>query len=86
VNHRVTACAASFTPFIAPFTMFRNFSDRLYAMMNPATNPAIATTTSPMGFAVMAAFSNHWAPAHAFDATDAAFCTAVWIRRATFNE
>ena len=68
---------ASLTAVHNLLTAFRNVSEFLYKAMNPATSPAIARTTMPIGFADIAAFNNHCPAAAALVATVCASVAAV---------
>jgi len=59
-------------------TMRRKVSDFFQARTKAAMRAAMATTTRPIGLALMAAFSSHWAAAQALLAAATASCAALW--------
>ena len=76
-----TATAATFTAFIAAFTMFRNVSDFLYANTKIAISATTASTTRPIGFASITAFRIAWTTVNATVTAR----TTVIIAEYTFN-
>ena len=80
--------AATWIPFHAAWTMFRNVSEFLYASTMAATRATMMAMTRPMGLALMAALRAHWAtvmaPVMAVPATMATFCaTNAAVERPT---
>ena len=79
--------AATWIPFHAAWTMFRNVSEFLYANTIAATRATMMAMTRPMGLALMAALRAHWAtvmaPVMAVPATMATFArrTRPWRGR-----
>ena len=83
MNQSATAAAAD---LIAPQTVsqiFRPVSVLVKKRTSPATSPAIAMTTRPMGFADRAAFHSHCAAAKALVQTTMAFCATFAATVAT---
>src|SRR5699024_4330872 len=77
MNQSATAEAAALT---APQTVSqtsRPFSVFVKKRTSPATRAAIATTTSPIGFALIAAFQSHCAEVIDFVIASCAFCATA---------
>ena len=87
----VPVMASHFSPAQAAMPPHRScphaaISSQFWTSHAPAAiRPAIAMTTRPMGFALMAALSTHCTAAHAFVTADTATMTPRTARSAAFQ-